>query len=128
MTKVPQILLVDDEFLLLMDMRAALETEGFVVHEAANSLAAFELLQRHPKIALVVTDIGMPGEGDGRALAHYIRQSAPDIAIIVVSGLEVAADELPADNVVVMSKPVRIAEFVRTVKELVPAIDSAHAT
>lgn len=77
------------------------------------------MLQRHPHIALVVTDIGMPGEGDGCVLANFIHRLKPDVPIVVVSGLDVPTDELPRENVLVISKPLRIPSFLQTVKGLV---------
>jgi two-component system, response regulator PdtaR len=115
------VMLVEDELVLLMLMRDELEAAGYVVHEAANALAAFEAMQRQPQIGLVVTDVRMPGSGDGRALAHYIRTIKPNIPIIIASGTEVPPAELPSEGVHVMMKPVDMDAFVRMVQWLLPA-------
>jgi CheY-like chemotaxis protein len=118
MTQPFEILLVDDELVLLAVLREALEGEGFVVHEAANALAAFEALQRHPDIALVVTDIAMPGAGDGRQLAHYVRRAG--IPIILMSGMPASSGADAPENALVLAKPFDIVDFVAKVKELLP--------
>lgn len=119
-----QILLVDDEIFILADMKDQLEREGYIVHEAANSLLAFELLQRHPDIGLIVTDIRMPGTGDGLALVRYLRQAAPCTPIIVASGFEVDDDALDANNVLVMSKPIAMRAFLSAVRQLLRPADA----
>jgi CheY-like chemotaxis protein len=114
------VLLVDDEFILVILMRDVLEHHGYIIHEAANALSAFEQLQRHPEIGLVVTDVRMPGASDGRALAQYIRSEKPALPIIIVSGSPVRHHDVPQGGVIVMMKPIDITTFVRAVKELLP--------
>jgi len=114
------ILVVDDELILLMEMEGELSSAGYVVHSAANALAAFEALQRHPEIEVVVTDVQMPGSGDGRALAQYIRAVSPSVPIIVVSGTEVDLAEMPSSNVVVMSKPFEMDKLIEAIRQVAP--------
>jgi CheY-like chemotaxis protein len=113
----PAILVVDDELTLLAVLRELLEAEGMVVHEAANALAAFEVMQRHPEIELVVTDIAMPGTGDGRELTRFIRRSRPDLPLLLMSGRTIEPLE-DCGNVVMLRKPFVLDDFVMKVKEL----------
>lgn len=62
------------------------EDEGFKTLEASNSQAALGLLEQHAEISVLCTDINMPGEMDGLALAQEVRRRWPAVAIVVVSG------------------------------------------
>ena len=83
----PCALVVDDDFLIRMDAVGILESVGFRVLEAEHGDAAHDLLvERHPEVVLVFTDVQMPGELDGFALARRVASSWPHISIIVASG------------------------------------------
>ena len=56
------------------------------------------MLEQHPGIRVVFTDIQMPGSMDGLALSHYVRNRWPPTVIVIISGKgNVAPDELPSD-------------------------------
>ena len=83
----PYALVVDDDFLIRMDAVDILEQAGFRVLDADHGDAAYELLRtRHPEIVLLFTDVQMPGELDGFALAHKVAVSWPHISLVVASG------------------------------------------
>ena len=93
------VLVVEDEPLIRMDVVDSLEAAGFVVLEAGNADAAIELLEARLDIALLFTDIDMPGSMDGLKLAAAVRDRWPPIRIIVASGQRaVEGHELPADS------------------------------
>jgi CheY-like chemotaxis protein len=80
------ILVVEDN----MDVRRALTTslEGmnYRVLEATNGKKALEIFeQQSHQIALVLTDLVMPEMG-GQALIGALRQRAPDVKAVVVTG------------------------------------------
>src|SRR5438874_721093 len=84
----PPALVVDDEPVTRMLVKRALEGLGCApVFEAADGLAAQEVLRQHPDIALVLTDIMMP-RMDGLELLRWGRQAVPDTMWIVLSSLE----------------------------------------
>lgn len=97
---VPVILVVEDEPLLRM-MAADLVTEaGFDALEAADADEAIAILQAHPEIRVVFTDIDLPGGLDGMKLAAAIRDRWPPVEIIMTSGhLKPAAADMPARSV-----------------------------
>lgn len=83
----PYALVVDDDFLIRMDAMGILEQAGFQVLDAEHGDAAFDLLTtRHPDVVLLFTDVQMPGERDGFALARSVAALWPHISIVVVSG------------------------------------------
>ena len=47
---------------------------GYTVLEAPLAAAALHLLERHPEIKLLFTDVGLPGGMNGRQLADAARK------------------------------------------------------
>lgn len=83
----PYALVVDDDFLIRTEAVAILEEAGFLVLEADSGDMAYTLLEtRHPDVVLLFTDVQMPGELDGFALARKVAISWPHISLVVASG------------------------------------------
>ena len=90
------ILVVEDEALIRFELVDMLEDAGFDVLDACDAGDAIALLEQHPEIRLVITDIQMPGDIDGMRLAHLIRSRWPPTALIVMSGnMKVELGDLP---------------------------------
>src|ERR1700691_5537458 len=88
------VLIVEDESLVLFFVSSFLEDAGFNILEARNADEAITLLETHPEIAIIFTDIQMPGSMDGARLAHAVRERWPPICIIATSG-HIRAPRLP---------------------------------
>ena len=80
------ILFVEDEVLTRMDMAEFLRQSGYRVSEAANAAEAIDALNSKLTVDLVVTDVKMPGDTDGFALAEWVRTNRPGVEVIVASG------------------------------------------
>jgi CheY-like chemotaxis protein len=80
------ILFVEDEVLTRMDMAEFLRQSGYRVSEAANAGEALDALNSKFAVDLVVTDVRMPGDMDGFALAQWVRDNRPGVEIIICSG------------------------------------------
>src|SRR5690349_15504322 len=81
-------LVVDDEPVTRLLVKRALEGLGCTpVLEAADGIAAQQVLGDHPEVALVLTDIMMPGM-DGLELLRWGRNAVPGAMWIVLSGLD----------------------------------------
>ena len=66
---------------------------------------AVVLLETHPEIRVLFTDIKMPGSMDGVRLAHQARRRWPPIKIIVASGMiDTDLTTLPDDSIF-LSRP-----------------------
>jgi DNA-binding response OmpR family regulator len=89
-----RILVVEDDFLIRMMLVEVLADDGFDVVEAETGDEALPLLDA--SIALLVTDVHLPGALDGRALASTARQTRPDLPVIYTSGG--AAEKPPAGS------------------------------
>jgi CheY-like chemotaxis protein len=81
----PTVLVVDDDMFLRLEVEDAFAGEGFTVLSAADAHAAEKLLQQHPEIALLVTDVQMPGSMDGVTLARSVLTQRPEIRVIIMS-------------------------------------------
>jgi CheY-like chemotaxis protein len=80
------ILLVEDQPLIRMDIASELRERGFVVVEAARAMEAVELLAAGGlPVALLLTDVQMPGEMDGLDLVRWTRQHRPELVVSVMS-------------------------------------------
>jgi CheY-like chemotaxis protein len=82
----PRILIVEDEFLIRLTLVEALAEDGFDVAEAATGAEALDQLHHDQAIALLLTDIQLPGGTDGLGLAQAARQANPDLPVIFVTG------------------------------------------
>jgi CheY-like chemotaxis protein len=82
----PVILVVEDDFLLRMNAADIIRDAGFDVSEASNADEAIAILEARNDIAVVFTDIQMPGSMDGLKLARAVRGRWPPIKIVTTSG------------------------------------------
>ena len=76
------VLLVDDEADDRELAREALRSRGYTVLEASSGEEAMRVMRAHPEVAILFTDIVMPGEVDGFELAHQAKQLRPSLLAI----------------------------------------------
>jgi CheY-like chemotaxis protein len=79
------VLVVDDEAAVRRLSVDALTELGYQVLEADGALSALRLLDAHPEIALLFTDIVMP-DINGRKLAEEALRRRPELKILYTSG------------------------------------------
>ncbi|QWG25876.1 response regulator [Bradyrhizobium sediminis] len=93
------VLVVEDEMLLRMRAVDMVEDAGYTSVQAVDADEAVTILESRSDIALLFTDIQMPGSMDGLKLAHAVHERWPPIKIILVSGqLKLADIEIPANS------------------------------
>ena len=80
-----RILVVDDEEIVLRSARRALAADGRVIDTASNGAEALERVEASPYDVLVL-DIMMPNV-DGLEVLQRVKESHPDIEIVMVTGL-----------------------------------------
>lgn len=78
-----QVLLVDDEPNLLRSLEGFLKTEGIGCRTAPEGRTAQTILQERA-VDAVVLDLRMPGM-DGMTLLRWIKESGPDVPVIMAS-------------------------------------------
>jgi CheY-like chemotaxis protein len=113
------VLVVEDEMLLRMRAVDMVEDAGFTPLEAVDADEAVAILESRSDIALVFTDIQMPGSMDGLGLAHAVRKRWPPIKIILVSGqLKPANIDIPADSRF-FGKPLEDKEMIAQMQNMI---------
>lgn len=113
----PAVLVVEDEALTRMDAADALADAGFPTHEAADAREALQAIEDHPTIKLLFTDINMPGDMDGVALARRVCTSDPSMSLIVTSGAQSLGDDQLPDSGTFLPKPYTSQRLLRLVTE-----------
>jgi CheY-like chemotaxis protein len=99
------VLVVDDEAMIRMYAVDDMEEAGFSVIEAGSGPDALALLDDHPEIRVLFTDIQMPGAFDGMELARRVYSRRPDVQLIITSGnVRPATSEIP-DHGQFIAKP-----------------------
>ncbi len=81
-----RVLIVEDEFLIRLVLADALSDAGYQVDQASTGDEAAAFAATSPQLALMVTDIHMPGKLDGHALARNLREIYPNLPIVYTSG------------------------------------------
>jgi len=114
------ILVVEDEVFVRLDMADYLGRFGYDVFEASNASEAMSLIRSRADIDVVFTDVRMPGcSMDGMALAQWIIENRPEIAVIITSGdtaKDAAMNSLCGAHV--FSKPYEPAQVTAKIREI----------
>lgn len=112
------VIVVEDEAILRMDISMSREDSGFNVLEASNADEAIKLLEAHPEIRILFSDIDMPGSMDGLKLAEAVRDRWPPIKIIIASGHRELRDDLLSVEGRFFSKPYSHAYVIAAMREM----------
>jgi DNA-binding NtrC family response regulator len=95
----------------------ALLESGITAWEAEDAGEALEVLDQHPAIEVLFTDVNMPGEMDGLALASEVSATRPDVKVVVTSAATaVRKEDLPA-NGTFLPKPYGAEQLVKIVAD-----------
>jgi len=122
------ILLVEDDLSLRRTAALCLRKLGYGVHEAADGTEALQIWeQQQPHIALLLTDLVMPGSITGLELALRLQQQKPEIKVVLSSGY--SADLLKSDSAdwqrfAFLPKPYPAVKLAKVVRQ---TLDGEHA-
>ncbi|MFU2207614.1 S16 family serine protease [Solidesulfovibrio sp. C21] len=119
----PKLLVVDDEEIARMNMAHVLGKEGYDVRTAGDGLEALDILTGGFAADVVVTDLKME-RLDGMELLRRLRRTAPDAAVVMVTGFATvgtAVEALRAGAAHYLGKPVNLDELKKTVREVLDA-------
>ena len=111
------ILIVEDEMMIRMNTVEMVEEAGYAPLEAIDADGAVAMLESRSDIALMVTDIQMPGSMDGVELAQAVHMRWPLIKIIIVSALNQPID-LPADSLF-FGKPLEAQDMICQMRNMI---------
>jgi PAS domain S-box-containing protein len=96
-------LLVEDDQAVRRVVRRTLLELGFAVIEAENGVEAMQILDQTADIALLLSDVVMPGGIDGRELAAYARERRGVPRVVLMTGH--APDRWQPTGVPMLAKP-----------------------
>ena len=113
------ILVVEDDPLILEFLCEILQEEGFKVEPYTSADAASIYLKEHAEqVALLLTDITMPGTMNGADLANLVGDRWPEKPVMVMSGYETPESSGVKHPVAFIKKP-------WTFGQLLDCVDSA---
>jgi two-component system cell cycle sensor histidine kinase/response regulator CckA len=114
------ILLAEDESMVRRSIGSILTRNGYQVLEAANGEGALRLWANHrARVALLLTDLVMPGGVTGQQLARRLQADNPSLKVLYTSGYsaEIAGRELRLQNGEnFIQKPLNPGELLETVR------------
>ena len=113
--KIPLILVVEDEPLIRAYAAEMLQDAGWRALEASDSTDALKLLGAHPEVDVVFTDVTMPGEMDGLALAECVHRLHPQVELVVTSGRHVIANDNLPDDGTFLRKPYGFDDLIEVI-------------
>lgn len=123
------ILLVEDNASVREFAKAQLLYLGYRVEEAANGKDALAVLREHKDIALLFTDVVMPGGLNGNELALEARKLYPSLKVLFCSGYAENAIfhmGLMDKDVQLLNKPYSRLQLARRIRGILTASQSAR--
>jgi CheY-like chemotaxis protein len=122
-----RILVVDDEWIIRALIAQSLRDAGYDVAEAENGDIAALLLDSG-QFNVLVTDIHMPGQLDGVALAEHVRRQMPNLWVVFVTGRPDVIRRVIDGGLgdAVLSKPFQPEEVVQVVHQLLGPEEASH--
>jgi len=115
-----RVLLVEDDPMVLRLSETRVKALGFQCVTATTGDAAWEILQAREDIDVVFTDLVMPGELSGHALATRVAEKMPLIKILITSGFSeniLRGDEANYEFAI-LRKPYRQADLAEAFRAL----------
>ena len=114
------ILVVEDEEQVRIMSVDALRELGYVVIHASGPIQALAMLNEHPSIDLLFTDIVMP-DMTGRTLAERIQQTMPHVPVLYTTGYTrnaIVHNGMLDHDVDFLAKPFSIAQLAVKVRQV----------
>jgi diguanylate cyclase (GGDEF)-like protein len=105
----PAVLVVDDDAMTRVLMRAQVTKSGYRSVEAGSPKEALDVLERDRSIDLVLSDVHMPDRSDGVAFIQTVRRRWPDLPVAAVTAYPDDLTDLfgsPECPMLILSKPV----------------------
>ncbi len=113
------VMVVDDEPMIRKMVSSALKTSGYVVVDADSPQQAIGMMESHPALDLLVTDVVMP-DVNGCELAERMRLKRPELKVLFMSGYEPEAAQAGAagSGVGFLQKPFRVSDLIARVQQM----------
>lgn len=112
------VLVVEDDNILRRLMTEVVTHLGHGVVEGVNADDAMHKLQESQPLALLITDVRMPGHYDGLDLAKAVWALRPELPVIIVSGNTVLEPGVLPANARFLNKPCTLEALSDAINEL----------
>jgi PAS domain S-box-containing protein len=115
------VLIVDDEPTVRMLVADTLVDMGYQAIEAGDAASGLRVLESDARVDLLITDVGLPGEMNGKEMADRARKNRPGLKILFITGF---AENAAVSNrnigpgMHILSKPFAIDKLVARIKAL----------
>jgi PAS domain S-box-containing protein len=106
-----------------------LGTLGYRVLEACNGHQALEQFMEHPDIALVFSDVMLPGGLLGTQLVQKLVERRPGLKILMTSGFSesgIMDRQLLDGRIELLQKPYRLEDLARRIRAKLDGIEESH--
>jgi DNA-binding NtrC family response regulator len=116
------ILVVDDEPFIRIVVAEALADAGYIAIEAESAEAAIEMLQSHPNVDVLITDINLNSGFDGHQVALKAQSLFPRLKVVLMTGGPMTDEQVAAKSAIAhgfLSKPFRLDDLWQLVEALV---------
>jgi len=124
------VLAVEDDPGSLQLLAYLVKHAGYECVEASTPADAIGVLERDPRVGLVLTDIRMPGSKDGLHLIHELAERWPSLPVAAITGypddLTVLSNARSTPVVTVFPKPIREQDMLRLIR-LIKALGRTNA-
>jgi signal transduction histidine kinase/FixJ family two-component response regulator len=120
------ILIVEDDDDVRAHTVGILRELGYSVLEAPNGRTALGILEQHPEIRLLFSDVGLPGGMNGRQLAEAARRQRPDLKVLFTTGYArnaIVHDGRLDPGVQLITKPFAYAALAARLRDMLDAED-----
>ncbi len=113
------ILLVEDEDMVRAVAERALTRQGYSVLTAENGEIGLQLLEKHGRPDLLVSDVVMPTM-DGPTMVRHAREKYPDLPVVFMSGYaeEQLRKSIDIDNVIFLPKPFSVQQLAEAARDV----------
>ncbi len=115
------ILVVEDNAEVRATALAILGSLGYRLLQATNGYQALEQIMQHPDIALVFSDVMLPGGLPGTGLVEKLRERRPQLKVLMTSAFSesgVLSRGLLDGSLELLTKPYRIEDLARRVRAI----------
>lgn len=123
------VLVVDDELIVGVRLKAMLEKSGYQVDTFVDSSKALEMLAKK-SYSIIVTDLKMPNI-DGMEIFRFVREHLPQAKTIIISGfatVENAKQALQAGAYDFITKPFRLSHLKEIIDKASAELDNQDQT
>ena len=116
------VLVVDDEPTVRLLVAEILEELGYHAIEAPDGPSGLKILESNVRIDLLVSDVGLPGNMNGRQMADLARIRRPGLKVLFITGYAektvLSSGDLDA-NMHIMTKPFSVEGLAVRIKSLI---------